>query len=319
MYHNNQVPVEILLQIFGYLTKAEIATCLSVSKSWNTAAQTFFEPGIHIILRTAARRLHADLTRFPLFASKVTKLTVKSSNKAVFYHWVFILLLCPNIITLGFEDCEPRSLLKRVKASDTTIIEFPNSIQEIKINARHHHSPAGDDYYLCPCTIWRHKDTMTHLTLLYKSAILVNHPYSNHLIDFFISVFPGLQQLEYTNDMNAIVDLHELLMKGKNIRALYLDNVNIFFNRTHDSLLLQQRTQLQCICLCCDYIHFNALRFLRNILDRLKYVEIDSSVIVTDTDQDVTEIDYVLKHFPLLLTDILYITSDRENYTIYHD
>lgn len=291
----NLVPMELLLKIFGYLEKADLRLCLLVSKSWNKVARSFFDEGLHVEWCEYGKNIAYEFMGNPLCSSKVTKLTLVSSNASYF---ISGLRCCYNLLILEFATYDPWYLLQRL---DNSLVVLPK-LQEINVLPQYYVHEKSQRFWSC---LWRHKKSITKLTVYRDCPI-----FSLYVKDLSecLSSFPELQDLEIT-DMNA--ELRELLLKGRKLQRLCLKNVDLSFTDGRNMASISSFNNLQKVNIIQSQIHIKALDYMIKVSDKLEQLEVDGSTIVMGQHQDKGELDSILARFPALVQRNLYFKHDN--------
>lgn len=292
---NHSVPAEILVQIFNQLKKADLKNCVLVNKSWNTVAQSFFQ-GLRVEI-CGTQELYKDLSSFPGFASKVTKLT---ANRRAGKNWLNTLKLCPNLLVLEFGYFAQWILARALAESN---VQLPK-IQEITF-MRYPETSRQSNY------IWQ--ILSRHSQTLMKFNIDFFHPVPDRPdIVACLSRFPKLVDLEASSLF--VESFHTLLLETRNIKKLTLYDVNISENA--ESFCVPH-SNLQVLELKCKTIHINALRCITQILDKLERFEIQTHRIIVDDLQSRDEVNSITAaYFPSLrgsIVDVGYFRPTRQS------
>lgn len=296
IFNHQFAPIKVLWNIFEYLDESELTQCLLVSKTWNDLAQAFLKEDMHI--RLCCDR-QADLLKFPLFASKITKITIASDRPL---YWISLLQHVKNLRVMYFEIPNPKFFLQRLHDYSTPLTKLQEinfaPFCEVDLNSN----------YLWSC-LWNYRSSITKLAINQESSIFTRIK----SVAECVALFPKLQELTL-NSVND-VDLHELLLVGRNIKRLCFINVTLLFDGAASRL--DSRLKLEDIGVFRGHIHFKALSFLSKLQNKLKRLELQTNRVVSEETQPKKELIDTLKYSPLARFNVLHITNDKIRYVKY--
>lgn len=261
------LPVEVLIRICNKLGKTDVRQFLLVNKLWSKTARLFIDQDRHLAL-TKTSTLYEDLSKFPLLAPRVTRLTVKLDDTL---YCMLTLSLCPNITHLSFDDkCTPKDLLACLRGSKYTLLP---KLQDITTSGN------SDELWSC---IWKHRATITRIPVLPDQYSFPE--YAKDLPEL-ISHFPQVKELNALS-VHDDVNLYRLLLNGKNLRKVKLFNVFYYNEGNSDDNLQTSLKEFACY----GVVHINVIQVIMKMADNKGLTSRCSSTIKVDEGQDKEEL-----------------------------
>ncbi|KAI9356327.1 hypothetical protein BD770DRAFT_411253 [Pilaira anomala] len=290
-HFNNALPIEILKNIFqnlivkwrgedypiknssDYKNKAEdIKTCLSVCRSWQVAAQEFFNK---ISIRVSEDSLEALSKDVVTFAQKVKSIRLIESRSANFDRtvtclvWFDIILACPNLDSIKINVSDDSGYVRCLM--DTTT-ERLSRIQKFSTSTSQLHFQLNLKY----CK------SITELCIPSLSWTSRNDG-DNNLI-YFISLFPKLTYFRIYNrvryeDLEDAVDIIQFLEAAPQLQKLRISKVKEI--KGSSITTSENSSCLTVLRLTAREMDINSLIFIKNRLKKLNqlYISIDSWIM----------------------------------------
>ncbi|KAI8075484.1 uncharacterized protein B0P05DRAFT_638675 [Gilbertella persicaria] len=293
-------PVELWREIFTHiLNKQVLKECLSVCKTWNLVARSFFPESIYIELNDAhLDLLHRDLERFPGFGQKVTRLTLTHYSSGLSEPSLFrsVVSLCPNLLELLFATNEIYHYLNILNTREALL---PN-IQKIHVSHLSECSPAIRRFHVW--VNYRFRKTITDLEVLDIDANGALDKYTGLVA--YARTFPNLKHLKAQSSSflainNVSLDLLALLASNRKLESLKLYNIGKITSTLKDLAKNEfgEYPSLKKLKLDAQQIDIGTLKCITSRFTNVNNLRLLTSVILPDDSLTSKEAQDIIDQF----------------------
>ncbi|CAO0794823.1 unnamed protein product [Mucor circinelloides] len=293
------LPTELWKEVFTFVRRKDLKTCLLVSKSWHYVARSFFSQDIQVSLNDSRlHRLEKDLKDHRTLGSKVSRITINhlSTGMATPETFRSVINRCPNLLELEFEITDVYHYLKSLNCKEASL----PSIQKIQVRSLLECSPAVRRFHLW--VNYRFRATITSIEIMDMKENAALKDYGGLVT--FASCFPQLTSLKAQCntliEKELSINLTELLKNNGRLQELKLYGIGKITNILNE--LSSEATQVEFPSLTklkleVSDINIKSLEYITKRFTRLESLRLLTSTVVPDKSLNETQANDILANF----------------------